>query len=138
PVVVDVGHVHTHCGEAQVGGPVLDLFPKGSVPLVYIEVIPFVKVIGDVDVGPEVAVEVRDHDPQAKTDEAPIDSRLLAHIHKFAVVVAQQHIADPPENIRHLVPVLGPDVPLFGIAHTAYRYIAVVQDVHVQFSIPIV
>ena len=51
PVIVDIPHIYSHGGKAEVPGPVFNLFGKGPVLIIYIEVIPFVKVIGYIKVG---------------------------------------------------------------------------------------
>ena len=108
------------------GGPVFDLFFEGSVLLVDIEVIPFIEIIGHIDIRPQVFVEISDHDPQTETDQTAIDPRFLTDVGKSASVVAQQHIAHPLKNIGNTFPVLGSYLPLFGVSQAAHRNIAVI------------
>ena len=58
PIVVDVGNIDSHGRKTQVGSVILDFFRKGSVFLVDVEVVPFVKVIGNVDVRIKIVVDV--------------------------------------------------------------------------------
>ena len=125
-IVVDIPDIDAHGRQAQVPGPVLDLLGEGAVPVVDIEVVPLVEIVGNVDVRVQVLVDVGDHDPQAKADEAAVNTGLLAHVGERVPVVSQEHVANAPENVRHPFPVLGPDFPLFGIAQAAHRDVAVV------------
>jgi len=67
--------------------PVFYFLLKGSVLLVDIEIITFVKVIGNIDVRIEVLVDIRYHYPQAKPNKAAKYAGFFTYIHKFTVVI---------------------------------------------------
>ncbi len=62
-VVVEIGHVGTHRSQAGMTHAVFQFVLEGAVALVDIEIVFFKKIIGDIDVGPAVLVDISHHDP---------------------------------------------------------------------------
>ena len=61
--------------------------------MVDIEVIAFVGIVGHVDVGPAVAIDIGDESAEAEADEAAMDAGLLGDFGEMAVVVAVEVVA---------------------------------------------
>ncbi len=128
PVVVHVGHVQPHRGEADGGHLPLERLGEGPVPIVEIEVVALEEVVGDVDVGPPVAVHVSHRHPQPERDLAPVDPRFVAHVHEPVAEIAIELVAAP------LVPLVT-DVPQAEAGHRPGR---VVDQIEVQVPVAIV
>ena len=87
PVVVEVGGVHAHRVPARVAGRLRDRFGEGAVAVVEIQKIVFGKVIGDVDVGAAVEIEVAHDHAETETFYATIDAGGGADVHEVPAVV---------------------------------------------------
>ena len=92
-VVVHVRDVQSHRRQTDIRHLLLEPVGEGAVALVDVEIVALEKVVGDVDVGPAVAVQVADADAETQTDLAPVDAGRGAHVHEMPAVVAIQPIA---------------------------------------------
>ena len=127
-VVVEVGGVHAHGGVARVAHGPGDRLGERAVAVVDVEKIVFLKVVGDVQVGAAVEVQVARDDAQAIPFDAAVDAGLVAHVHEVAAVVPVEAVARP------------------GVARPAQRVRAgralhvgrVVQQVHVQVAVSVI
>jgi hypothetical protein len=66
---------------------------EGAVLLVDVEVVAFVGVVGYVDIGPAVAVDIADGYAEAEADEAAVDACLPGDFGEVAVVIAIEVVA---------------------------------------------
>jgi len=72
-----------------------------AVFLVDIEVIAFVGIVGDEDIGPAVAVDVADGYAEAEADEAAVDAGLLCYFGEVAVIVPVEVVAAAFQEIGY-------------------------------------
>ncbi len=94
-VVVDVGRVDAHGRMAGVSQGRGAGFGERAVALVDVEKVVFLKVVGDVQVGAAVPVEIaRDH-AQAVSGGASVKAGALTHVDKMAPIVSIEAVADP-------------------------------------------
>ena len=91
---------------------VLQFILEGAVALVDIKIIALIGIVGDVDIGPAVAIDIGDHRPQSKTDQRAMDAGLLRYLGEMSVVVAIeviaatfQHRFDRPGGVDQVPPV---------------------------------
>src|SRR6266480_5145215 len=70
----------------------LQLEPLGerAVPLVDVEIVALEEVVGHVDIGPSVTIDVAHHHAQTQADLASEDARRRADVHEVSGVVAIQ------------------------------------------------
>ena len=94
-IVVHVGDVHAHRGMARVSQRHSARLRERAVAIVDVEEVVFLKVVGDVEVGAAVPVQVARHDPQAVARGASVEAGALAHVHKVTTVVPIEAVADP-------------------------------------------
>ncbi len=92
-IIVDIGHVGTHGGHAYMAEPVFQLVFERSILLIDVEVILFIRVIGHVDVGPAVPIDIRYEGAQAEADKAAVDACFLRDLCKMSVVIAEEVVA---------------------------------------------
>ena len=92
-VVVHVRDVQSHRRQTDIRHLLLEPLGEGAVALIDVEIVALEEVVGDVDVGPAVAVQVAHADPETQTDLAPVDAGGGAHVHEMPAVVAIQPIA---------------------------------------------
>ncbi len=128
-VVGQVADVGAHGGEAGGRHLLRQDFAERPVLVVEVEVVPFEEVVGDVQVGPAVAVQVPHADAQAEGDLALVDAGLLGDVRERAPVVAEELVA--AQRVALAAPVL-PEVEL------ADRRERVVQEVEVEVPILVI
>ena len=92
-IVVDIGQVIAHRKGAGMAHGLSHCFLKSAIALVEIQVIVFVKIVGHVDVGPSVVVEVTNGDAQSKANFTAINACTGADVFKTITIVAVQTIA---------------------------------------------
>ena len=72
-----------------------DRLGERSVAVVVVEEVVFLKIVGDVEVGAAVPVQIaRDH-AQAVSRGASVEAGALTHVHKVAPVVPIEAVTDP-------------------------------------------
>ena len=120
------------------GGPVVDFLTKSAIFLVDIEVVSFIKIVGYVDIWVKVSIKIGDQNTKTKSDKTSVNAGFFADIHKFTVVIAQQHIAHTLKNIWNTFPVLRPYISLFRITKAANGDVAIVEDIGVQIPILVI
>jgi hypothetical protein len=105
-VVVEVGDVDPHPGEARVLDRLRCPVGERAVAVVDIQDVVGDDVVGDVDVGPRVAVDVGDRDAEAVAGDAE-DPRLVRHIREVSLavvlvelIVAVRRVVSHPERGR--------------------------------------
>ena len=128
PVVVDVGYVQPHRGQADGGHLPVEQLGESSISVVDVEIVPLEEVVGDVDVRPAVAVHVAHGDTQTEGDLAPEDPGRLAHVEEAPADVAIEFV--PSECMAHVADVSQPEA--------RHRRERVVDQVQVQVSVTIV
>src|SRR2546426_7361259 len=110
-VVVEVGDIDAHTGETRVLEPGGGLIGERSIPVVDIQDIVGRDVVGDIDVGPPVAVDVADHnaEPISELAENPcfagnVGKRAVAVVAVQLVVTARVLAADAGGAFRLATP----------------------------------
>ena len=94
PVVVEVGGVHAHRGMAGVSQRRGAGLGERTVAIIDVEEVVFLEVVGHVQVGTTVSVQVARHDPQAVARGPSVEAGALAHVHKVTPVVPIKAVAD--------------------------------------------
>ena len=89
PIVVDIGHIRTHGGMTNVVENVLNVFFECPIALVDVEIIPLIKIIGDVDIDVTVFVDIAQSNPKTESNKAAIYARTIGHVRKDSSVVLQ-------------------------------------------------
>ena len=136
-VVVDIGHVGAHGSMAHVRYPLFNFFFKRAVFLVDIQVIPLKKVIGNIEIWPQVAIDITDSNAQSKANQAAINARGSGYIDKFTVVIAQEFVAAAFQKIAYR-PVFGIHFPVIAVIQGIHRHKTVVQNITIQVAIEVV
>jgi hypothetical protein len=72
---------------AEVLDPAFEFFLKSPVFLIDIKIITFEKIIGYIDIGIPVVIDVSNGYAKAKPDQASIDICRFADVYKFSVIV---------------------------------------------------
>ena len=137
PVVIDIGHIDTHGRHTDMPHAVFQLVLKGPVALVDVEIVSFIRVVGDIDIGPAVAVDVGDHCAQPEADQRAMDAGFLRDFSEMTVVVAIKVVAaafenwfDGPCRVDEVAPV--------GIIEGIHRNGAVLDHKAVEIAIAII
>ena len=127
-VVVEVRGVHAHRGVARVSHRGGDRLGERPVAVVVVEKVVFLKVIGDVQVGTAVAVQVaRDH-AETVPRGAALEAGVVAHVDKMAPVVPVETVARSRAARRRLR--AGAGCPL-GVGRMG-------QQVHIEVAVAVV
>jgi len=92
PIIVKIGNVPTHGGEADVPNHPLQFFLEGTVVIVYIEIVSLEKIVGHINVRPAVIVDISDRHAQSEPDDAPVDARGSADIHESSVIITVESV----------------------------------------------
>jgi hypothetical protein len=71
---------------------------EGAVLLIDIEVITFVGVVGHVDVGPAVAIDIGDEGAETEADEGAVDACLSGDFGKVAIVISVEMVSTAPQK----------------------------------------
>ena len=135
-IVVDVGHIGAHGGVADVGSPVFEFLGKSAIALVEVEVVTFEEIIGYVDVGIIVPIDVTERHPESKTDQATVAARRFADVDKFTPIVAEQFIPSPLEKV-FAGPVPSAQFPLVAVIEGIDGDKAIVEQVNVEVAIEV-
>ena len=85
-VIVEVGNIDAHARKARVLEPCGRVVGEGSIPIVDIQDIVGRVVVGDIDVGPPIPIQVGNRDAESKPD-LPQDARFRGHVRERAVAV---------------------------------------------------
>src|SRR5690625_1565106 len=94
-VVGQIGDIRTHGRSGNAPHLFFQDLPEGAIPVVQVEVIPFKKIVGYVDVRQPVAVNIRYRGAQAKSYFTAVDSCFFTYIRKDAPIIAKQLIPAP-------------------------------------------
>ena len=96
--------------------------------LVDVEIVAFEKIVGNIDIGPAVQIDIPHGDAEAEADDAAEDAGLRRNVHEAAVIIAEQLIATPGV----------PFVANIAVAQSSYGPKGVIEQVEVQIAVPVV
>ena len=88
-IVIDIGHICSHGGMANVVENVLNVFFECPIALIDVEIIALIKIIGHVDVDVTVFVDIAQSNPKTKSNETAINAGTIGHVGKYSSVVLQ-------------------------------------------------
>ena len=92
-VAVEIGHVGAHRPHAGLGHEFGEPFGKTAVAAVDVQVVPLEEVVGDVEVGPAVAVDVADGHAEPEADVGAVDAGLLADVGEAQFALLGEEVA---------------------------------------------
>ncbi len=103
-------------------------FGKCAVPVVSVEIIALEKIIGHIQIGPAVSVEIAGYHIESECNLAAVNTRLDTHVDKSLPIVAIQFVT--ASLMTAIAYVTHPET-----AHFARR---IVDEVHIQVPVPVV
>ena len=127
-IVVEVGGVDTHREPAGVTSCFGDRLGESAVAVIDVEVVVALEIVGDVEIGAAVAVEVAGDDAEPVTVDAVVQAGGVGHIGEVIPVVAEQPVA----GARPAIP------GLRALFDAALGMRGVVEQVHVEVAVTIV
>jgi len=137
-VIVDIGHIRAHGSQADMTDAIFQVVFEGAVVLVDIEIIPFEEIVGDIDIGPAVAIDIANHHTESEADEAAMDAGFFGHFGKMAVaVVAEEVVAAAFERVGDR-PGRCLQVAFIGIIQGVDGNRAVVDEEAVQVAVAVI
>ena len=103
-------------------------FQKGSITVVYVEVVILKKIIPHVDVRVPVGVQITDSEPESITGFTLENTRFRTHICKKTIVVSKETVSG--EAVR--------DKALIALAIGPVRMDRMIQEVEIEIPIEVV
>jgi hypothetical protein len=136
-VIIDIGHVGAHGGHAGMAYTIFEFVFEGAVLLIDIEVVAFIGVVGYVDIGPAIAVDIGDQGAEAEADEGAVDACLAGDFGKVAVVISVEMVAAAPEKGLYRPCGIGEVAPV-GIVEGIDRDGAVIDHEAVEVAVAVI
>src|ERR1043166_3724560 len=88
PVVVDIAKISSHRRKACMLHALLQFIFKGSVLLIYIQIVSFKIIIRYIYIGITVVVHITYRNTQSKTDKTSMNASLFCDIGKMTIVIS--------------------------------------------------
>ena len=66
---------------------------KGSILLIHIQVITFIRIVGNINIRVTIAIDITYRNTQTKADQAAVYTRFFGNLSKMPIIVAVQMIA---------------------------------------------
>src|SRR3982751_6100046 len=135
PIVVEVSRVDTHGEPARVAGGAGYRLRESAVAVVDVEVVITLKIVGDIEIGTTIVIEITRDDAQPVSVDSVMQSGSIGDVGKMAAVVPKQLITDslPLSRIPH--PTSRRSPPAHRLPLLMRR---VIEQVHIQIAVAIV
>ena len=91
-VIIYICHISPHGSRRNTGDHVHQVLLKCSVMIIEIQVIPFKKIIGHINIHPSILINISDGHPKAKTDHTAINTGLCTNIREMIPVISEKFI----------------------------------------------
>ncbi len=92
-IVIEISQIGAHGKHTNVAHVFCQAIAECPVPVIDVEIITFIKVIGNINIRPSILVDITDCYAQAKSDDASKNSGFFAHIIEVSVPIVEKFIS---------------------------------------------